>query len=250
MQIKCRSCGTLIPAEDVSIDVVLAKCRSCHAVFDFSDQVRLEKVPEAKLQRDRGEIPMPRQFKVEEEGRGLAVTRRWGRGPAIFFLIFATFWNVIVLVFVAAFLGGLMKPSEGSGSSSPWFMGLFLVPFVLVGIGTGWAALALLLNRTTIRVDNERLTVTHGPVWWPGRRSLETALLDQLYCEEYVAYTQNNVPQYRLAVRALCKDGSRIKLAGGMEDAGQALYLERLLEKHLGIADRPVRGEIQGGPTD
>jgi hypothetical protein len=33
-----------------------------------------------------------------------------------------------------------------------------------------------------------------------------------------------------------------------MEDAGQALYLEQLLEKQLGIVDRPVSGEHRGGP--
>jgi hypothetical protein len=31
-----------------------------------------------------------------------------------------------------------------------------------------------------------------------------------------------------------------------MEDPGQALYLERLLETHLGIIDRPVPGEYPG----
>lgn len=248
MQLNCRSCAKTILAEDINLDTVLAKCRSCHAVFDFSAQVRMPTVPEAKLKRDRGEIPMPRQFTVDERGGRLSITRKWGRGPAIFFLIFSVFWNSVVSVFVVGFLSGSMKTEEGSGPG--WFMGLFLVPFVLVGIGTGWAALALLLNRTTIRVEGRRLKVTNAPIPWPGNRDLDTASLDQLYCEEYVAYTQNDVPQYRLAVHAICKDGAKLKLARGMEDAGQALYLEQLLEKHLGIVDRPVRGEIQGGPTD
>lgn len=248
MQVICRSCGKPIPAEDVNLDTVLAKCRACHAVFDFSGQVKTAAPPQAKLKRDRGEIPMPRQFRVEERDLGLVITRRWRRGPALFFLVFSGFWNLVVSIFVVAFVGGLMK-SE-SGGSPPWFMGLFLTPFVLVGIGTGWAALALLLNRTTIRVEGGRLTVSHAPIWWPGRRDLETAAVDQLYCEEYVAYSQNDVPQYRLGVRALLKDGSKLKLVTGMEDASQALYLEQLLEKHLGIADRPVRGEFRGGDAD
>jgi hypothetical protein len=250
MQVQCSTCRSKLPAEDVNIDTVLAKCRSCNSVFDFSDQVRLEKIPETKVKRDRGDIPLPRQIRVDDRGRTLEITRRWARGPAFFFLFFSGFWNLIVSIFVVAFLSGMMRPTRNSsGQPPPWFMGLFLTPFVLVGIGTGWAALALLFNTTRIRVVDRRLMVRHGPIWWPGKRDLDTSTLDQLYCEEYVAYTQNNVPQYRFQVQAICKDGSKLKLVRGMEDPGQALYLERLLEKHLGITDRAVRGEFQGGPT-
>jgi hypothetical protein len=248
MDIQCERCGKRIPAEDVNLSVVLAKCRNCNAVFDFSSQVQLSTVPEAKLKRDRGELPMPKQFRVEKNNKGLVITRKWGRGIAVLFVIFSMFWNLIVSVFVVAFLGGMMNPAHGANQPPQWFMGLFLTPFVLVGIGTGWAALGLLLNRTTIRVDGARLSVSNGPIWWPGKRDLSTKDLDQLYCEEYVAYRENSVPVYRLRVQALCKDGSKIKLVPGMEDAGQALYLEQLLEKHLGIVDRPVSGEFRGGP--
>ena len=68
--------------------------------------------------------------------------------------------------------------------------------------------------------------------------------LDRLFCVEYVAYIQNRVPQYRYAVEALRKDGTKLRLIKGMEAADQALYLEGLLEKRLGITDRPVGGEF------
>jgi hypothetical protein len=251
MDIHCERCSKLIPAEDVNLSVVLAKCRGCNAVFDFSRQVQLSAVPEAKAKRDRGELPMPRQFKVEKNSKGVVVTRKWGRGPAYLFLSFALFWNTIVSVFVVIFVASLLNPSlmKSSGDPPPqWFMGLFLTPFVLIGIGMGWMALGLLLNRTTIRVEGLRLQVSHGPIWWPGKRDIPTKDLDQLYCEEYVAYKSNDMPVYRLRIHAICKDGAKIKLVPGMEDAGQALYLEQLLEKQLGIVDRPVSGEYRGGP--
>ena len=40
MQIRCRACGKSIPADDVHLDSGLAKCRGCHAVFEFAAQVK------------------------------------------------------------------------------------------------------------------------------------------------------------------------------------------------------------------
>lgn len=243
MQIQCRSCHAQILADDISLDLALAKCRQCHAVFDFTDQVKMA-APPAKAKRDRGEVPMPSAFAVDESASGLTIVRRWARGPAWFFLFFSGFWNLIVSIFVVAAAGGGFKDESG-GAADGCFIWLFLTPFILVGLGTGWAALALLLNRTRIEVRKGEISVKHGPVPWPGAKTLRTEELDQLYCTEYVAYTQNKVPQYRFALHALMKSGDRDKVAQGMETPEQGVFLEHLLEKHLGIEDRPVEGEHQ-----
>ncbi len=239
MQIHCRSCHAQILADDISLDLALAKCRQCHAVFDFTDQVKSEAPPPGKVKRDRGEVPMPSAFRVDESASGLTIVRTWARGPAFFFLFFAGFWNLIVSIFVVAAAGGGFQDE----SNGVWFIWLFLTPFILVGLGTGWAALALLLNRTRIEVRKGELSVKHGPIPWPGAKTIRTDDLDQLYCTEYVAYTQNRVPQYRFALHALMKSGDRVKVAQGMEGPEQGVFLEQLLEKHLGILDRPVHGE-------
>ncbi len=240
MQIQCRSCDAVIPAEDVNLDKVLAKCRQCNAVFDFSAQVKMAPSA-AKAKRDRGEVAMPASFTVEVSGQALQVTRKWARAPAIFFLIFSGFWNTIVSVFVIGAASGAMKDESGAAAGA--FIWVFLTPFIAIGIATGYAAIALLLNITVIAVRDGTLNVKHGPIRWPGNRAIAVADLDQLYCAEYVAYTQNRVPQYRTALFALTKAGDRIKLVPGMDAPEQGVYLEQLLERHLGIEDRPVSGE-------
>lgn len=247
MQIRCVSCREDIPAEDVNIDNALAKCRACHAVFDFRDQVKKADVP-ALRKREREPVPMPKNLVVAEGPQTLDIVRKWGRGPGCFFLFFSAFWNTIVSVFVVAAASGAMKDEGGSGPGA--FIWLFLTPFILIGLGTGYAALALLLNRTIIQVEGNELRVSHRPLRWPGARTLDAAQISQLYCSEYVAYKQNNSPQYRMRVHAMMLDGSRVDLISGIEDAGQALYLEQILEKHLGIEDRPVKDEYTGGHLD
>ena len=250
VRIRCVGCSKEIPAEDVHLDRVLAKCVSCHAVFDFSDQVgKPGAIPsEEKRKRDRGEIPMPKNLVVDEGMQSLQIVRKWSRGPAWFFLFFSGFWNSIVSVFVVAAASGMMKDEQGMGPGC--FIWVFLTPFILVGLGTGYAALALLLNRTTIKVEGNELKVLNGPLRWPGTKTLDASQVSQLYCEEYVAYKQNNSPQYRFKVKAILLDGARVDLIPGCEDAGQALYLEQLLERHLGIEDRPVKDEYQGSHLD
>lgn len=248
MKIVCISCRKDIPAGDVNLDHRLAKCMACHAVFDFSAQVKGAPPPAAKVKRDRGEIPLPKNLVVAEGMQSLDIVRKWARGPAFFLLFFSGFWNSIVLVFVVAAAFGDMK--DKSGNDPGCFIWIFLTPFILVGLVTAYIALALLLNKTTIRVEGNELTVSHGPMRWPGAKTLDASRIDQLYCTEYVAYTQNRRPVYRLMVQALMLDGSRVDLIKGVEDAGQALYLEQILERHLGIQDRPVRDEFQGGQLD
>jgi hypothetical protein len=242
LRVNCRSCGTLIPAEDVNLETVLAKCRDCHAVFDFSNQVQRPATP-AKQRRDRGEVPMPKAFGVEDLGNELKIVHKWSRGVAVFFVIFAVFWNGIVSVFVGAALFGVEFKDSRTGQPAGNFIWLFLTPFLLVGFGMGYAALSLLFNRTFIDVRDGLLSVRHGPFPWPGGKQVQTSDLEQLYCEEYVAYRQNNRPVYRIALRALTKAGDRIKIVGGLDGAEQGVYLEQLLEKHLRIEDRPVSGE-------
>ena len=244
MRINCVSCKKEISAEDVNLDTTLAKCRGCHAVFDFTDQVRGGDSAAPAKKRDRGEIPLPKNLVVAEGMQSLDIVRKWARGPAIFFLFFSGFWNSIVLVFVVAAAFGGFKDEGGDGMGC--FIWLFLTPFILIGLGTGYAALALLLNKTTISVAGTELKVSHGPMRWPGAKTLDAAQVGQLYCSEYVSYKQNNQPVYRMKVHAMMLDGSRVDLISGIEEVNQALYLERILEKHLGIEDRPVRDEFKG----
>lgn len=234
MEIRCDSCREPVPAADVNLDTVLAKCRKCNAVFDFSRQVDRRDPTPAKARRDKGEIPMPAGFLVEDDGRTLDITRKWARGPGCFMLFFSVFWNGVTwTITIGSFF-----------SDAPLFARFFMIPFQVIGLVTAYIAVAFFCNRTIIRIADDRLTVRARPIPWMNNRDLAVDTLDQLWCMEYVAYTQNDVPQFRFSVEAMLKDGTKLRLIPGLEQPEQALYLEGLLEKKLGIVDRPMGGEI------
>lgn len=244
LALTCKACSQVIPADDVNLDTCLAKCRACNAVFEFAPQL------ETRERAARQAVPMPRNIVVAEGPGSLTILRKWKAGAiGFFFLVFAGFWNLIVSVFVVAAATGKEFKSESGTPVSGGFIWLFLTPFILVGLGTGYAALALLFNRTRVTIEGTRLQVEHRPFRWFGHQVLDASQIGQLYCTEYEAYKSNNQPVYRMCVTAQMKDGSRVALIKGIEDAAQAFYLEDLIERHLRVADRPVAEEYKRPPA-
>ena len=69
MQLHCPYCGHAIPAADVNLDRMVAKCASCSAVFGFEDQVDAAPAAPRKLA-----VPLPKGIAVEQQGYELAIT--------------------------------------------------------------------------------------------------------------------------------------------------------------------------------
>jgi hypothetical protein len=95
------------------------------------------------------------------------------------------------------------------------------------------------VNRTRIAVENGVLSVRHGPLPWPGNRTIAVAELAQLFCEEVIGNKGSR--SYR--VSALLKSGRKTQVLRGLGQADQALFIEQALERRLGITDVPVAGE-------
>ena len=101
------------------------------------------------------------------------------------------------------------------------------------------------LNRTVVTVLSGQLEVHHEPLPAPGNVRLSVHDLEQLYTKERVSHTKNGTSiSYEL--RANRRDGTDIKLIGGLDRQDQAAYMEQQIEAFLGIKDRRVSGEARG----
>ena len=123
---------------------------------------------------------------------------------------------------------------------------MILFPLIHVGIGVGltYYVICSVVNTTTILVSRGVLSLTHGPLWWPGG-SLEipTSEVDQLYCTRHV-HRHKNSRSVTFTVNVLQRDQISAKLLSGLNKQ-QALYIEQTIEDHLKIEDVPVDGEIK-----
>ena len=229
MKLSCPECGAQIPAGNINLDRMVAKCHACDAVFGFGEQLGLSTGQQSLA---RVAVPRPANIQIDQDGAELRFTRRWFSPVYIFLAMFAIFWNG----FMAVWFGIAII-------SRIWPMALFGTLHATIGLFLAYTALAGFLNSTVIRVGMGELEVKHGPLPWFGSRRIETVAIAQLYSKELIRRSRGTTNSTH-EVHIVTRDGRQVKLLSGLESSEQALYLEQEIERYLGIQDQPVRGEM------
>ena len=170
------------------------------------------------------------RFTIEKSGDELSVRWRWRSCGTLLLVPFALFWNGFIAVWIAA----------AASTGEPLFA-LFGIPFVVVGIGLAYLAVALQVNGTTVRVRDGVLSVEHGPLPWKAPEPIPADRLSQLYVKERVRRGKNG-PHTDYQLMAVRDDGTERALLTDSTDGTQRA-VERMLEVHLGLEDRAVAGE-------
>ena len=247
MAIVCPSCWKEVPATDLDRKRMIAHCRTCSSVFDCSNAPVSESSAALGPQRRRARVPMPESFTITEGPRDLAdpgyrqaprggppmtIVRRWYTPVAWGVAAFSVFWNVV------------LYRSVFSDWGAPALLRIFPLIHLAVGFSLLYWALALLRNRTTIVITDDELSVTHGPVPWPGKQRIAISELTQLFTEERLEQGRSRERRF-YDLSAVMKDGRRKKLVKGLSEPAQALFLEQRIEERLGIVDVEVGGEYR-----
>lgn len=238
VNLQCKQCGREIPAQDINIERLVAKCTPCNAVFAFDSELAIAHPAAAPK---RAPVPMPGAFQLELRGGTVKITRSWRSVELIFMAVFCFVWDAFLLNWYGLAFGA---------PNPPLIMKLFPIGHVAVGIALTYRTIAGFLNKTTIEVSRGQLKVSHGPVPWLGGQTLATNKIQQLYASEHEASWSNNRSRSktrRFQLNAIVSGGKTVVLLKGLPDAAQALFLEQELESYLGIRDRPVGGELPRG---
>ncbi len=241
MALRCTGCRADIPARFVDIDRVLAQCRSCGRVFDFSAQVAPLPVVHP-MARTRLEIPCPPGITLEQADGTLRLRVPW-LSPELW-------WRLLVGGVFGLFLAGTVLNVVGSTALGR-FLGawmLIFTPFVLGILGGVYLVLMHVFNQTEIRVDAECLRTRSGPLPWAPARQLAVGALDQLFCkaDRRLSLGSNTYCQnmsYSLVARM--HDGSQVSLLTGLVEPDYVWFVEQRIEEFLGIEDRHIRGEFR-----
>lgn len=235
MLLTCEACDAPLEADDIDVKRGIARCRYCNAVMRLDElAARNEAHEKDENFTERGPVPLPAGIQVDDWGGALRIVRRWFTPLAFFLLFFCIFWDGFLVVWY----------SLAFGMNAPLIFKVFPILHVAVGIGLTYFTLALFFNRTVLTVENGLLSVQHGPLPWPGNKTIETSDIDQLYCREKIRHGKNG-PQVTYHLNAITTDGRKVDIVSGLDEADQALYLEQRLEEHLRLIDRPVPGELQ-----
>ncbi|MEQ9319454.1 MAG: hypothetical protein RIF41_09870 [Polyangiaceae bacterium] len=249
MDLSCKRCGVSIPARDVNLERMVAKCVTCDAVFAFEDQLRAGSRSEPSALA-KAPVALPEGWVLVEDAQApfggagyrdaarggppsLSVRWRWFRARHLGMLGFALVWCSFLVFWY----------SSVTASGAPWIFFVFPLIHVAVGVGMLYAALAGLLNRTTLTVRDGTIAIAHAPLPWRGARTLDVREIKQLYCIEERKKSKNGTTT-SYTVKVQRRGGDEIALVKDLDDRAQALYIEHKVEHALGIEDVPVVGEL------
>jgi len=248
--LTCKRCGARIPARDVNLERLVAKCVVCDAVFAFEEQVRGEVPASPPRALAKAPVALPEGWTLDEDDRApfggvgyreaatrpneaLRIRWRWFKARHLGMLGFGAVWSAFLVFWYASVSAG----------HAPWIFFVFPLLHVAVGIGILYGALAGLINRTTLTVSDGRLAIAHAPLPWRGARTLDVGEIKQLYCiEEQKRTKSGSTTSYTVKLQR--RGGDEIALVKNLDDRSQALFIEYKVEQALGIEDVPVVGEL------
>jgi hypothetical protein len=241
MHSQCGICHAPLREGDIQLEQQSVSCSQCGGLYGLTRweiaELRKQRQDTSGLHQEGPEenpkLPKP-YWTFERKGDVLRLSWSWYK-PVV--------WAVLLLLVLI--LGGLLskaagwlKPTNGTDTEA---LGGAVVVLVLFG----YPVLLSFFNRTLIEVSpGTGLRIRHGPLPWFSPRPLKTEEIRQLYGRQY-QYKNKGRASYVYELRVLLEDGSTRHLLSGGLSAEEVLFLERTLESHLGIEDRPVPGDFK-----
>ena len=216
--VSCPTCHAAIATDDLNMKEGVALCRACDRMWRLGE---IAHDPEDAAADEVSEETPPSGCELNDLGNAVVIRAACRGGSGLFFLFFTLFWNSIVSVFVLLAVGSLYThivgplPSwfpftgtSGKGKSAnnmPLGMTIglcvFLIPFVLVGVGTAMAAVLGLAGhyRVTLRgVEGEAFTGV-GPIGWTRRFDASTVKSVKI---KYADSETNDKPNKEIVIDA------------------------------------------------
>ncbi len=182
----CPACGQPIAVGDINITEGVALCRACGKLSRLADIVGQPAVDANTLATPPGGCSYDEMI----DGTQRARASQRSLGTATGLLAICLFWNGIISIFVLVAIGGIYThffgplpqwfPAPGSRGnhrksdmslSQLLFLCIFLIPFVVFGLGMFFGLVGSLIGRIEVLVtgDDGRVRFVCGPLFWTRR---------------------------------------------------------------------------------
>jgi hypothetical protein len=176
-------------------------------------------------------IGIPERFEIVDEGGVLRIQWQRPRLVGVVALIFAVGWDAFL---VSWYFDALSRDRLDMA------MLLFPILHVVAGLALPYVALVFLLNAVVVEVGNQTVTVRHRPMPFPGNRTITAAEVRQLFSVE----RRGRKGAVSHDLMAQLASGREARLVTGLSTDREARFIEQRIESRLGLADRPVAGEL------
>jgi len=231
IRVTCPSCNEPAQMEHINIHDKIAKCGNCAAVFSFEQEVNhLAKAKEKIAQEENIARPVGIEKSYFKDELELSMTQPTGGGWIVFMLLAGFFAGLLYMVHLK------------KGIPIYWPAGF--AAFIPFFIYKQWNSVR---EKIFITIDDAYLSVQYRPKNLIKDKLAATNEVDQLYIKNIQGSTY-----YSLHAILNTADGQKHKkLIAYLDSRAKARYIEREIEKYLGIEDRRVPEEqMQATPIN
>ena len=191
MKIVCPKCNEAIPSDGVNVAKALAFCARCGEAFSLGTFVTAP---------TRTPQPPDAQTVLTRAGESVAIAFPAGgfKGAGCFFLFFSAFWNGITwTILIATYFGG-MRGKGAASAGAGLFTGLFLVPFILIGLITLGVAIYCIWGDSALAMDRKNILFERRLFGRKWTHTYDAADVTDIRRTE--SYSQNNQPVYGVGI--------------------------------------------------
>ena len=202
MQSLCRCIGK----DHIDLISNITTYSHCRTVMSFAEDLR-QTGSKVTKSGPRPEALRHEDLEVEDKPQRLRFTKRWYQ-PGLFFLLsFCIAWNGFLVDHYTV----------GFNASGPlkWIILLFPIVHISVRVGLLYTVITGFLNRTTVEVRSDCLSVRHGPIPFRGNQTLQVHQIKQLFRQG---------PIHRLI--AVLQDNRNVTLLSKYTNHDLVLYLD------------------------
>lgn len=237
MSLTCPYCNSPIPAENIQLNPLVAKCKSCRAIFGNLPPAEAPPVTPTYSSEADGErltIPLPKSFSVTHKAGELVIEYPWLQGDVIPSAIFAVIWNVIMLIWVLDTI-----------RNERWGLLALVSFFVVMSPVLLYVTVAGVINMSTLRVAAGELIRQHGPLPVGRPLRLAASTIRQLFSREEVRHNKQMLAYRVYSVLVITTTDQYLTLVENLPAPEQALYIEQQIERALRIPDKAVPNEFR-----
>ena len=220
IKIECPSCQDHVSASEININDKIAKCGSCDVVFSFANEI-VDIIPEAPKEG----IARPEGVEIMYYKDELELILDQPQAM----------WNILIasiMPFVAifAFLVHYVKDKGG------FVVGIVATLLSIYSIVT--MIIARKRNKIFVSVDDKKIKIEYRPKNLKKDKLYDVEDIEQLYvaatpegCGLFMVYNSVNGQKHQ-------------QIIGRISNVIRAKYLEQEIEKHLGLPNKKITGEL------
>lgn len=198
MKVICPDTGNEIPADQVNAATDIAYSPWTGKTHKLSSLIESSSTSASDVELLNS--PPAKTWYRREGSRTVVGAKERPVGTIVFFLIFTIFWNSILSVFL---FGPYIAPEmaeDGAGKfGQDAFMTLFLIPFILVGLGTLFSVLFMLFGKVEVSFTDSSGSIFTGIGPWGLTRSFDPTTVQSVRVKETSVQT-NGRNLYKLVI--------------------------------------------------